>query len=219
MSDNNKKKVQLQDILTSDNVYPVTDAEYVEGFESKFRQLNKDDEDLNREQQEDIERLTELVNQFKNRLDGVPTWDEIMKKIAEITTEGKIDLTGYATEEWTKNQSYLKSNMLIPITLDEYNRLDEEDEIDRDAWYFIIDRDDKFFTEFNKVKETAESAKEFTNQFPIDNHVYGILDRRPRFLVEIDGSRGDIEQPSDDNNVDDGGSENDNDDNTDKSEE
>lgn len=210
-----KKKVQLQDILTNDNVYPVTDAEYVEGFDSKFKQLNKDDEDLNREQQEEIEILKEQIRLLQNKLDGVPTWDEIMKKIADIVTEGKIDLTGYATEEWTKNQNYLKSNMLIPITLDEYNRLDELDEIDRDAWYYIIDRDDKFFTEFNTVKENAETSKEFIEQFPIDNHIYGILDRRPRFLVEIDSSRGDIEQPSDNNSDDDGSDDN----NTDESEE
>ena len=247
-------KVQLQN-LDSENIYPITNAEYVQGFEDKFTELNKDDVELNNKQQKDIEELKnnkadkiwvteeltklmtggeidlsdyvkkdeikdmatitlvnktkmEMVNgadadystfgdiQYqltkkldKSSLDNYPTRDEVTKQIIDITTEGKIDLTGYATETWVSEQNYLKSEQMIPIELDEYNRLDEEGKLDREAWYYIIDKNDEYFTKFNEVLEKIEELEEFVNQFPeSDNRVYGIINRYPKYLniPEID---------------------------------
>lgn len=73
-----QKKVQLKDINTDDNVYPVTIAEFIEGFEERFKDLNKSDEqrlqDLeNKEDKDTVYDDTEirgLVTLLKDAVDG-----------------------------------------------------------------------------------------------------------------------------------------------------
>ena len=70
-------KVQLKDISTNNKIYPITNAQYVEGFDDKFSELNKQDED-------DIKQLKERVDELgvyddteiKNRLNNTYTKEE-----------------------------------------------------------------------------------------------------------------------------------------------
>ena len=65
------KKVQLQDVNTGDKVYPVTNADYVENLEEKFKQLNQSDEQRlqnleNKEDKDTIYDDTELRGEISN---------------------------------------------------------------------------------------------------------------------------------------------------------
>lgn len=73
-----QKKIQLKDINTDDNVYPVTIAEFIEGLEDKFKDMNKSDEQRlqeleNKEDKDTVYDDTEirgLVSLLKDAVDG-----------------------------------------------------------------------------------------------------------------------------------------------------
>ena len=73
-----QQKIQLKDINTNDNVYPVTIAEFIEGLEDKFKDMNKSDEqrlqDLeNKEDKDTVYDDTEvrgLITLLKDAVDG-----------------------------------------------------------------------------------------------------------------------------------------------------
>lgn len=94
------------------------------------------------------------------------------------------------------NIDKIDKSKLIPLTLDEYNEIDD---IDPSAFYFIIDKDDDFLTKFNEMYDNVNTLLNFVNQFPIDNRAYGIINRLPKYLniPGLDDPRG---EATDDNN-------------------
>lgn len=82
------KKIQLKDINSEDNVYPVTVADFIEGFEEKFKQLNQSDEERlqeleNREDKDTIYddseirgEITNIRNMLKNIEGGNGSYDD-----------------------------------------------------------------------------------------------------------------------------------------------
>ena len=73
-----QQKIQLKDINTNDNVYPVTIAEFIEGLEDKFKDMNKSDEQRlqeleNKEDKDTVYDDTEvrgLITLLKDAVDG-----------------------------------------------------------------------------------------------------------------------------------------------------
>lgn len=72
------------------------------------------------------------------------------------------------------------SDKLIALTIDEYNDLGNN--IDEDAYYFLIDKDDDIFDRIKQLENRLEEAENFINQFPNDNRTYGIINKYPKYL-------------------------------------
>lgn len=97
-----QKKVQLKDINTDDNVYPVTIAEFIEGFEERFKDLNKSDE----------QRLQDLEN--KEDKDTVYDDAEIRGLVALLkdAVDGKVNVE-VCDSQYDFDQILTKSNNTI----------------------------------------------------------------------------------------------------------
>lgn len=177
-------EIDLSDYVTFDNISDMATITLVNNLKSEL--ING--ASVNYSTFGDIEYQLSKKLDIES-MENYPTRDEVTKQIIDITTEGKIDLTGYATEVWVKEQNYLKSEQMIPIELEDYNELEKNGNLDRDAWYYIIDKNDEYFTKFNDVVKQIEELKGFIEQFPeSDNRVYGIINRYPKYLniPEID---------------------------------
>lgn len=84
----------------------------------------------------------------------------------------------------------IDKDLLVPITIDEYNALG--DDIDNNAFYFIIDKDDdifdkikEIFSNIDTIEDRVQKLEEFKNQFPIDNRTYAIINQQPKNLSEV----------------------------------
>ena len=86
----------------------------------------------------------------------------------------------------------LDMSKLIALSLDEYNKLYEDDNVDDDAYYFIIDKEDELFEKIKEISDNIEElesnlkvVQDFKNSFPVDNRTYGIINQQPKNLSEV----------------------------------
>lgn len=180
-------EIDLSDYVTFDKISDMATITLV----------NKLKSDLINGASVDYQSFGDIEYQLKKKLDSssldnYPTKDEVTQQIIDITTDGKIDLTGYATEVWVKGMNYISNDMMIPITLDEYNKLEEDGTVNREAWYYIVDNDYELFNkvmelskQIEEMEKTLKEVNDFKNMFPIDNRTYAIINQQPKDLSAV----------------------------------
>ena len=108
------KKVQLKDINSDENVYPITNADFVENLEEKFKELNKSDEqrlqdlenkgDTIYDDSEIRDEITSIKNMLKNIEGGNGSYDDSELRGRIETLEGKEDKDTIYDDSELKNR-------------------------------------------------------------------------------------------------------------------